>query len=83
MIEEPSSGRVQQRSGHRHLSGPVWSSSNTLKLFYWDGYSADNTQWIQANVSVVPEPGALSLGLAGLGVIGLSARRRRACETPA
>ncbi|MEO8296901.1 MAG: PEP-CTERM sorting domain-containing protein [Burkholderiales bacterium] len=54
------------------------SATGTLKLYYWDSNNGDNTEFITANVSVVPEPEGFAMMLAGLGVMGFLARRRRA-----
>jgi hypothetical protein len=53
------------------------SATGTLKLFYWDSNNFDNTASITANVNAVPEPETYALMLAGLGVVGFLARRRR------
>jgi len=53
------------------------SATGTLKLFYWDSNNGDNTASITANVIAVPEPETYALMLAGLGVVGFVARRRR------
>lgn len=52
-------------------------ASGTLQLFYWDSNNADNTGSVLAHVSSVPEPASMALMLAGLGAMGLAARRRR------
>lgn len=57
----------------------VAAASGTLRLFYWDSNSGDNTQSITASVTVgaIPEPETYALMLAGLGLVGWVARRRR------
>jgi hypothetical protein len=57
----------------------VASDTGTLKLFYWDSNFGDNTQFITARVTVgaIPEPETYALMLAGLGLVGWTARRRR------
>lgn len=57
----------------------VASASGTLKLFYWDSNFGDNTEFITASVTVgaIPEPETYALMLAGLGLVGWMARRRR------
>ncbi len=50
-------------------------SAGVLNLFYWDSYSSDNTENIQASVNVVPLPAAV--WMLGAGLIGLVAIRRR------
>jgi PEP-CTERM motif len=52
------------------------NATGTLKLFYWDTYTADNSGSVAATVSVVPEPASVALMLAGLGIVGGLARRR-------
>ena len=57
----------------------VASASGTLKLFYWDSNFGDNLDQVTASVTVgvVPEPETYALMLAGLGLVGWMARRRR------
>jgi hypothetical protein len=57
----------------------VASATGTLKLFYWDSNFGDNTEFITASVTVgaIPEPETYALMLAGLGLVGWMARRRR------
>ena len=52
------------------------NATGTLKLFYWDTFTADNSGSVSATVSVVPEPTSVALMLAGLGIVGGLARRR-------
>lgn len=56
----------------------VASATGTLKLFYFDSNNGDNTGSILATVTAVPEPESYALLLAGLGVVGTLARRRKA-----
>ena len=58
----------------------IASATGTLKLFYWDSNFGDNTEHITASVTVgvIPEPETYALMLAGLGLVGWMARRRRA-----
>ena len=54
------------------------SSAGTLKLFYWDSNNSDNTGSILVNVTAVPEPESYAMLIAGLGLMGVIARRRKA-----
>jgi hypothetical protein len=56
------------------FSGAAWGTG-ILNLFYWDENFADNTEFITATLTTVPEP--LTLSLFGAGLIGLSLLRRR------
>lgn len=53
------------------------TSTDTLKLFYFDSNKGDNSGSVMANVTAVPEPETYALLLAGLGVISAVARRRK------
>lgn len=53
------------------------SSAGTLKLFYFDSNNIDNSGSIVANVTAVPEPESYAMLLAGLGLMGAIARRRK------
>ena len=52
------------------------NASGTLKLFYWDTFTDDNSGSVSATITAVPEPGSMALLLAGLGIVGGLARRR-------
>ena len=52
------------------------NAAGTLKLFYWDTYTGDNSGSVAATITVVPEPTTMALLLAGLGIVGGLARRR-------
>ena len=54
----------------------IASATGTLNLFYWDSNFADNTQFISANVSAVPEVSTWAMMLFGFAGIGLVACRR-------
>jgi hypothetical protein len=53
------------------------TSTDTLKLFYFDSNNGDNSGSVLASVTAVPEPETYALLLAGLGVMGVVARRRK------
>jgi len=54
----------------------VASSSGTLNLYYWDSNNFDNTQYVTATVSAVPEPSTWALMLAGFAGLAFAVRRR-------
>ncbi|MBL8772513.1 MAG: PEPxxWA-CTERM sorting domain-containing protein [Phenylobacterium sp.] len=58
------------------FSGAAWASG-TLKLFYWDTFTADNSGSVAADVAVVPEPAVWSMMIAGFGLAGTMLRSRR------
>lgn len=60
----------------------AWGSG-TLKLYNWDSNREDNTGAISFNVSVVPEPATWAMLIAGFGLVGAAARRRRATAVSA
>ena len=62
-----------------HFSGTA-GASGTLKLFYFDSNNGDNTGSILAHVTAVPEPESYAMLLAGLGIMGAVARRRKAAQ---
>jgi hypothetical protein len=53
------------------------TSAGTLKLFYWDSNASDNTGSIAVSITSVPEPETYAMLLAGLGLMGAVARRRK------
>lgn len=53
------------------------ASSGMLKLYYFDSNSGDNSGSILAQVTAVPEPETYAMLLAGLGLMGGIARRRK------
>jgi len=59
-----------------NYSGTV-ANAGTLKLFYFDSNSGDNYGSIVATVTAVPEPETYAMMLAGLGLMGAIARRRK------
>ena len=52
------------------------ATGGNLMLYYWDSYSLDNVGSVAATVTTVPEPGSITLMLAGLGLVGALARRQ-------
>ena len=56
----------------------VASTSGELEFFFWDTDSGatNNSGTVSANVAVVPEPATFALMGLGLGLIGLSRRRK-------
>jgi len=50
-------------------------ASGNLRLYYWDTFTPDNTQFVSAFVTPAPEPGTLVL--AALGLLALARRLRR------
>lgn len=64
------------RIGTSH-SGFAPLGGGDLRLYYFDSNSGDNTGSISAHVAAVPEPETYAMLVAGLGVLGFVARRRR------
>jgi len=54
----------------------VASAPGTLNLYYWDSNNFDNTQYVTATVSAVPEPSTWALMLAGFAGLAFAVRRR-------
>lgn len=50
-------------------------ASGNLRLYYWDTFTPDNTEFVTAFVNPAPEPGTLML--AALGLLALARRLRR------
>jgi hypothetical protein len=61
------------------FSGAAWATGS-LVLYYWDTFTADNTNSVDVNIGlgVVPEPAAWAMMIAGFGLAGATLRRRRA-----
>lgn len=57
------------------FNGPAWGTG-TLNLYFWDSFQADNSGAITASVAV-PEPASWAMLIAGFGLVGAAARRRR------
>ena len=58
------------------FTGAAWATG-TLRLYYWDTFTADNTGSVAADISLVPEPAAWAVMIAGFGLAGAALRRRR------
>lgn len=52
------------------------AAAGMLKLYYWDSNAYDNSQFVTASISAVPEPGTYALLLAGLAAMAAVSRRR-------
>lgn len=60
-----------------NFNGAAWNTGD-LNLYYWDSNSADNTQYITADVSTgVPEPATWAFMIVGFGLMGGALRARR------
>jgi hypothetical protein len=53
------------------------NASGELKLYYWDSFKNDNTQYVTANISAVPEPSTWAMMILGFAGVGYLAYRRR------
>jgi len=53
------------------------NASGELKLYYWDSVSSDNTQFVTASISAVPEPSTWAMMILGFAGVGYIAYRRR------
>ncbi|UPK07660.1 PEPxxWA-CTERM sorting domain-containing protein [Bradyrhizobium sp. 170] len=58
------------------FSGPA-NATGELKLYYWDSNFSDNTQFVTANISAVPEPSTWAMMILGFAGVGFLAYRRR------
>ena len=59
-----------------HFSGPA-NATGELTFFYWDSNNGDNTQFVNANISAVPEPSTWAMMILGFAGVGFMAYRRR------
>lgn len=57
------------------FNGTAWASG-TLNLYYWDSNFGDNTQFVTAEVTAIPEPAAWAMMIGGFGLVGFGMRRR-------
>ena len=63
---------------HRTFSGAAWATG-TLVLYYWDTFTADNSNSVDVTIgAVIPEPATWAIMIAGFGLAGATLRRRRA-----
>ena len=53
------------------------NASGELKLYYWDSVNSDNTQFVTASISAVPEPSTWAIMILGFAGVGYIAYRRR------
>jgi hypothetical protein len=58
------------------FSGPA-NATGELKLYYWDSNNGDNTQFVTATISAVPEPSTWAMMILGFAGVGYLAYRRR------
>ena len=59
-----------------HFSGPA-NATGELTFYYWDSNNGDNTQFVNANISAVPEPSTWAMMILGFAGVGFMAYRRR------
>jgi hypothetical protein len=58
------------------FSGPA-NATGELKLYYWDSNFGDNTEFVTATISAVPEPSTWAMMILGFAGVGFLAYRRR------
>jgi hypothetical protein len=59
-----------------HFSGPA-NATGELTFFYWDSNFGDNTEFVTATISGVPEPSTWAMMILGFAGVGFLAYRRR------
>ena len=59
-----------------HFSGPA-NATGELTFYYWDSNYSDNTQYVTATISAVPEPSTWAMMILGFAGVGFLAYRRR------
>jgi hypothetical protein len=59
-----------------NFSGQAWGTG-TLQVYYWDSNNFDNTEFITADISAVPEPAVWSMLIVGFLGAGAMLRNRR------
>ena len=59
-----------------HFSGPA-NATGELTFYYWDSNNFDNTQFVTATISGVPEPSTWAMMIQGFAGVGFLAYRRR------
>jgi hypothetical protein len=59
-----------------HFSGPA-NATGELQFYYWDSNNGDNTEFVSATISGVPEPSTWAMMILGFAGIGFLAYRRR------
>ncbi|HEX7944135.1 MAG TPA: PEPxxWA-CTERM sorting domain-containing protein [Phenylobacterium sp.] len=61
-----------------NFAGNAWATG-TLKLFYWDTFTDDNSGSVAADIltALVPEPATWAMMIGGFGMAGTMLRRRR------
>ena len=53
------------------------NAAGELKLYYWDSDFSDNTEYVTATISAVPEPSTWAMMILGFAGVGYLAYRRR------